>query len=74
MRMKAAPPLLPTSVGNLHTLPSPTAEPAAASTTPNLLPKFFLVSIATSVLSVSYQSVYEYRADPYRSQPSYQKI
>ena len=32
--MKAAPPFAPTSVGKRHTLPSPTALPAAASKTP----------------------------------------
>ena len=38
--MKAAPPFWPVSMGKRHILPRPTAEPAAASTAPSLLPKF----------------------------------
>jgi hypothetical protein len=43
--MKAAPPFAPTSVGKRHTLPSPTALPAAARMIPNLLPKLALLLI-----------------------------
>ena len=37
--MKAAPPPRPTSIGKRQMLPSPTAEPAEAKTTPNWLAK-----------------------------------
>ena len=43
--MNAAPPFCPVVNGNLHILPSPTAEPAVASTSPILEPKFPLLSI-----------------------------
>ena len=43
--MKAAPPLRPVSMGKRQMLPNPTAEPAAANTAPNLLPKFSLFVI-----------------------------
>ena len=42
MIMNAAPPLAPTSVGNLQTLPSPTAEPATANIAPALEAKLEL--------------------------------
>ena len=45
MSINAAPPCEPVSVGKRHTLPSPTAEPAAARMMPSLLPKLFLFSI-----------------------------
>lgn len=43
--MNAAPPFCPVVNGNLHILPSPTAEPAVASTRPILEPKFPLLFI-----------------------------
>lgn len=43
--MKAAPPLRPVSIGKRQMLPKPTADPAAASTAPILLPKFSLLLI-----------------------------
>ena len=45
IRIKAAPPLLPTSVGKRQILPRPTALPADAKTTPHLLAKLPLLSI-----------------------------
>ena len=52
--MKAAPPLLPTSVGKRHILPKPTAEPADAKITPIRLPNFpLLVESITFTLIIN---------------------
>ena len=44
------PPYLAAKYGNRQILPSPTAEPAAARTNPNLLPKLSFFSIKKSFL------------------------
>lgn len=43
INMNAAPPLWPVIYGKRQILPRPTAEPAVANITPNLLPKFTLL-------------------------------
>ena len=69
--MNAAPPSWPVIYGNRHTLPRPTAEPAVASTAPNLVAKPAL-ELLLIVLDYA-ELVEEYGYDAHGADVAYQQ-